>query len=344
MKNFDTFSINKISLMPYINVYRSILPDPEKCVNIIKESEDLEKIGPYISEWERWYDFGFKARLEPTKEEKHWITLNSEHLGMLNEKEQHIFDSQDFLYNQIDGLINYVLKDYISEWASKEKFEEHKHDTNFRGMNSVFPEYIEDWNFLSRKGKWIKCAYDLLRHNAETPKEKEFAIGYHTDNKPSSNIMPGQHQIITVTIYLNDNYDGGEVSFLNEHGAEIITYKPKAGDVTVFPSYKPFFHAAEPVSGEYKYFIRYFLTIMYDGSDEWKEGNEKFGPDVWRQMQQYRIMAEDRSGIHMKNVVYPAKNPNENFLQWSEIYKKQLGTIAVPFFAEKTTYIDGKNL
>ena len=328
--------------MPYINVYKSALPNPEECLEIIKESEDLQKIGPYISIWDRWYDFGEKAQLAPTKDEKHWITLNDQHLGMLSKKDQHIFDTQNFLHVEINELVNFLLKDYISEWTTKEKFEEYKNDLKFNGMNSVFPEYINDWNFLSRNSKWIRCSYDLLKHNSETSKDRDFAIGYHTDNKASSDIMPGSHSIITVTIYLNDDYDGGEVSFLNEQGSEIITYKPKAGDVTIFPSYKPFFHAAEPVSGGHKYFIRYFLTILYDGSPEWKEGNEKFGPEVWKQIQEYRIMAEDKSGIHMKNVIYPGNTPEEKFLKWSDIYRKQIGTTGIPFFAEKNTYINGK--
>lgn len=343
MKAFnDKINIdNKISIFPYINIYQSALPDPDKLLSVIKESENLSKLGPYIDPWERWYEFGEKARLQPHKETKQLTTLNSEHLGMLSAEEDKTFYDQENLFNEIDLAIDTVLKDYVNEWLTKE-LDESKFNSDWHGKKTIFPEHIKDWDIRSRSGNWVHSSYDILKHKSETHKQKKYAIDFHTDNKPSSDRMPGPKPIMTVTIYLNDDYEGGEVSFLNEVGSEIITYKPKAGDITVFPSYKPFFHAAMPVSKNNKYLIRYFCSYYYHGNEDYLSGVEKFGEDVWRKIEEHRIMAEDRSGMHMKNVVFPGEDQMETFKKWSEIFRLQSSTVAIPFFAEKVTYIDGR--
>jgi hypothetical protein len=57
--------------------------------------------------------------------------------------------------------------------------------------------------------------------------------------------------------YVNDNYEGGEISFA-KFG---IKYKPKAGDFVVFPSAFAYAHASEPVLDDG---IKYSLVIMTD--------------------------------------------------------------------------------
>ena len=74
---------------------------------------------------------------------------------------------------------------------------------------------------------------------------------------------PGQHfqehadhgwsYICTVSLvgYLNDDYEGGELSF----GKLGISFKPKAGDLYIFPSTYLFSHRAMPVTSGQKYSI-----------------------------------------------------------------------------------------
>jgi hypothetical protein len=58
--------------------------------------------------------------------------------------------------------------------------------------------------------------------------------------------------------YLNDNYEGGELSFRLQ-GLKI---KPKAGDMYVFPSNYMYPHVAEKVTSG----IKYSLVTMLDYS------------------------------------------------------------------------------
>ncbi len=60
---------------------------------------------------------------------------------------------------------------------------------------------------------------------------------------------------ISVLIYLNDDYEGGEIEFVNFN--EKI--KPKAGTVILFPSNYAYRHIAHPVVSGTKYVITTFL-------------------------------------------------------------------------------------
>lgn len=60
---------------------------------------------------------------------------------------------------------------------------------------------------------------------------------------------------VSVLIYLNDDYDGGEIEFINFN--EKI--KPRAGTVILFPSNYAYRHIAHPVLSGTKYVITTFL-------------------------------------------------------------------------------------
>jgi predicted 2-oxoglutarate/Fe(II)-dependent dioxygenase YbiX len=58
-----------------------------------------------------------------------------------------------------------------------------------------------------------------------------------------------------VLIYLNDDYEGGEIEFVNFD----IKIKPKAGTLIMFPSNYPYSHIAHPVISGTKYAVSTFL-------------------------------------------------------------------------------------
>ncbi|MFY9331785.1 MAG: 2OG-Fe(II) oxygenase [Candidatus Nanopelagicales bacterium] len=63
---------------------------------------------------------------------------------------------------------------------------------------------------------------------------------------------------IATIIYLNDDYEGGEIYF-PEHG---ITIKPKAGDLVSFPDNEDFKHGVKNTKGGVRYTTpRWFTTI-----------------------------------------------------------------------------------
>ena len=150
---------------------------------------------------------------------------------------------------------------------------------------------------------------------APTPNTPEFHMNYHTDFAFSLKDNPGKKSITTTTMYLNDNYLGGEVVYnieprlarpyykRSEQFAEDepyvsgkVVYTPEAGDVVVFPAGNPdylsdegyYFHCVNRVWGGEKYFLSIFNSYEYHGSKEYQEGVEEYGEELWTWLERKR--------------------------------------------------------
>jgi len=89
-------------------------------------------------------------------------------------------------------------------------------------------------------------AFNFVKYEGEG---KHFRI--HADHGPAYNCT------VSAVIYINDNYEGGEIQFprLNNY-----THKPKVGDIAIFPSNYIYEHASLPIKNGTKYSI----VIMTD--------------------------------------------------------------------------------
>jgi len=56
-------------------------------------------------------------------------------------------------------------------------------------------------------------------------------------------------QVLSIVLYLNDDYTGGELYFKNQD----IKIKPEAGSLIAFPSTDPYFHESLTVTSGIKY-------------------------------------------------------------------------------------------
>lgn len=81
--------------------------------------------------------------------------------------------------------------------------------------------------------------FQLLKYN----------IGGHFGSHHDT--YPGSKRSISVLMYLNDDYEGGEVEFVHLN----LKLKPKAGTVILFPPNYPYRHIAHPVTNGTKYAI-----------------------------------------------------------------------------------------
>ena len=231
---------NKQEVMPFVMLYKNALKDYPEVLKIIKDSESNEK-SPI--KWEQWYDFGIQTNLTEHHDD---------------------FESTAYVFNTLNDLINAGYDDYISEWAKEDKIKMYP-SNNLDHWKEVFGGIATHWDYKNNRevlsedfeqctdvmvvsggAGWIKSSISISKHNPDT--QRKYAIGYHLDSSGEI-VTPGPKAILTATIYLNDDYEGGGVSFLNEFGDTVINYKPSAGDLMIFPSAKPFFHAALPLSG-----------------------------------------------------------------------------------------------
>jgi hypothetical protein len=194
-------------------------------------------------------------------------------------------------------------------------------------MSSVFlkttEKYIEEWDF--KLPNWRPSGLSVCRYNISKDSQ-DLAMTYHTDFSNQEKDMPGLKFGITCTIYLNDDYEGGEISFLNIDNGDVIDYKPKAGDVIVFPSSEPYYHGVKAVRKSDKYFIRVFWQWEYEGSPEWLENEKKYGKEKWAEMEKERSIKEFHSGKYHRYIVEDGSN-DTNMNHATPFYKKGYKTI-----------------
>lgn len=306
--------MNKKEIFPFVIVYPNAIKDPEKTLKVIQASE-VSKSTNYFSEWHEWDAFGKKVHLH-----NHPGAATGEH----ESDQKNVVEE---LYNVIYSGYN----DYIAEWAKEEVISEfNKGRPDF--WTPVFGNVVTNWelNHIEDTGEsdgWMKTTVDIARHKLKH--DREYAINYHLDVGDSYE-KPGPRAVISATVYLNDDYDGGGISFLNEFGNTIINYKPKAGDMVIFPSGKPFFHAALASAGGNKYLARHFLTWNTSGSAAWHENEKKFGKEVWEEIAKQVRKSEGEMGMWNKDVYLPGDR-----------IESRVGFNGVPFFAREVIEING---
>jgi len=160
--------------------------------------------------------------------------------------------------------ITYLNKHEISERVSGEELDNTLYlvDQIFGGMERVCKDYASKLNDESRL---------LLMQNVEIKKyETGTFMGAHYDQQEGD-----QRLKYSLVMYLNDDYEGGELSFNVKDG--IITgtenaaredftdpnnndkimfhIKPEAGSVIIFPSTSPYNHTAHLVKSGFKYMV-----------------------------------------------------------------------------------------
>lgn len=143
--------------------------------------------------------------------------------------------------------------------------------------------YMED-NYTSSP-KFMFDSFSLAFYH---PGQK---MSFHTDNQQDRKLIPEYKFHTTALFYLNDDYIGGELTFviLNPEQTEIeqvIQYKPVAGDLIVFPSTIPFYHGSMPTQDGKKYLIRAYWKSYQEPDNYWKMGLSKYGEEQWREMKE----------------------------------------------------------
>lgn len=160
--------------------------------------------------------------------------------------------------------------------------------------------FLDEHN-LKLPEDWQIMGPSFSKYNQDSYVGNGLAMRRHTDYQPWESEVPGYKFALTCTMYLNDTYEGGEISFKIKD--KVIDYKPKPGDVIVFPSGHPNFlcedevylHGVKQISGGDRYLIRCFYQFYYPGSEEWHKNKEKYGEELWAKMERERIEKEANS-------------------------------------------------
>lgn len=89
------------------------------------------------------------------------------------------------------------------------------------------------------------------------PRNSRFAQWVHKDSKPIAidDLGHKDSNHLAGWVYLNDDYDGGEISFINQG----VSFKPKAGDLVLFPGNRHYWYHVASANGS-----RYIMPIWFD--------------------------------------------------------------------------------
>lgn len=317
--------MKKFEVIPQVYVFQDLFPEKDlvRLARIIEDKKNIvdesKKITPMDS---MLYDIhgdtvGDNDSENPLDSWVTWYTFGEKTSFSNKPRPQEIKDPDNkFIYDFKEKLFFHI----------QECFEQYKKD--WVGSGS-WPHFVDDWSI---GGRLNYGNIEILQHYY-TPNQK-FSITFHTDSHEHREQEPGNKHVATITFYINDDYQGGEIEFLNENENSLVTYKPKMGDLTIFPSGLPFWHSAKSVSsGNRKLFIRLFMLWSHDGTDEWKAGLAEHGEEKWKEINKEKIKNQISNGEMDRQVLYSDETPQELHYGKSIIVDK-----------ENRTYIDGRGI
>jgi hypothetical protein len=119
------------------------------------------------------------------------------------------------------------------------------HEKVFQAVRQCVDDYSDSWGVGMR---WYE-AFNFVKYDGPGT---HFKI--HADHGPTYVCT------ISVVVYLNDDYEGGEIWFPR---MDNLTIKPKAGDVLVFPSTFIYEHASQDIKSG----VKYSVVVMTDYND-----------------------------------------------------------------------------
>lgn len=212
-----------------IHVYKNLLNDYNELVAILKNSELNPEASFFFKDWQPWSKFGTYV-FDLGKDDQ----MKEEDIS----KNIDLYNREKYFVNKVNANFNIATDHYLSYYNIKK-------DKDWQKMGPSFAKYTCDNLFFEKN---------------------ENAMVYHTDYQKGKK-NEEKNFAITCTMYLNDDYEGGDLLFKIKD--KIIPYKPKSGDVMVFPSGHPnilsedcqYEHAVTKVSKKDKHFIRCFYMI-----------------------------------------------------------------------------------
>lgn len=287
-------------IYPYIIVYNGVFEDVEKMYRIAKDIGNSEE--GIFENWKPWYEFGEKV-------ERFGINFNTSVKEMKfawdhDEPKTDKGKDQKYFICELVKSFHIVNNDFMSRFNLDI---DTLHVSN--PINSMYSEtYDSQQSVVSEINTWRWTGPSLCKYFDDAGKGLPLAMNYHSDFIREPIKTPGYKFAITTTTYLNDDYEGGEVEFIIDN--KIFAYKPKAGDLLVFPSGHPeiltengkvYLHGVKNNLNGEKYFTRMYWQKYYPGDKEWFENEKKYGRDEWISMQK-EIMAEYMEKVQRKNL------------------------------------------
>jgi hypothetical protein len=272
-------------IYPFIFVYKNLYPDHDVLRLAIEQSIENNKEHTAISKWVPWFVFGIYCDILGVNSLSDQI--ENLILGLSNGEKG---------YEAVDSALGILKKELTI--TSRISHAVNSAISHYIGVNKInVPEnsYITTANI----GRYDPNV-DLSEFSDDRERKYVSTMNFHTDYQMGEWYWPGEKFLLTATSYLNDDYSGGEIIFSIKQ-KEII-YKPKAGDLLVFPSGsplfpggEPYFHAVGLIKDNYKFLVRNYLKHSVEkGEQKWYDGISKYGEIEWLEIAKKRLNAHNQ--------------------------------------------------
>lgn len=130
---------------------------------------------------------------------------------------RNFYSNKDFELYKISSTVNYISQFAISFYCQEKRISE----------------------------PWLPDFFTIKKYDVNVD------MGPHVDSNDPTDI---NHPVLSGVIYLNSDYEGGEIEFPNQK----IKIKPESGSLIIFPSTKPYYHHPQKIIRGHKYMIPLF--------------------------------------------------------------------------------------
>ena len=214
-------------------------PKSEKLLEEIDTSDNKELLHSVIPKWADWVDGGPVKQINEDGSFE-WVQVldyEGSYRGSVKAVDwDRAINEQNSMWPRIE-----VLPDY-----------DEAHSEAYEILRCIDEPYRELLNIWAKKtgneypSTWVTKNYTIRRYKTGG------AMGAHIDKNADN---PENSMDWTALIYLNDDYEGGEVIF-EDHG---LSLKPSAGSIIFFPCLEP--HSVNKITSGTKTYIFLFIHL-----------------------------------------------------------------------------------
>jgi predicted 2-oxoglutarate/Fe(II)-dependent dioxygenase YbiX len=223
----DLNNLEYEEIIPKVFLYKNLFPATKTFNAVLNESQLKPEKSFLFKNWEQWSRFG-----------SYVVKWTFSPKDEFNQTPKYL--KEKFFIEATNQIFQATTKHYLSH-----------HNV----------EVKEDWTIMGPSF----CKYETSGVQEKHLEDNGLVMAYHTDYVGYDDAQPDF--ALTCTMYINDNYEGGDVAF--KVGKDDYVYKPQAGDVMVFPSGHPDLlseenvcvHGVKKITSGIKYFIRIFYQI-----------------------------------------------------------------------------------
>jgi hypothetical protein len=242
--NIDNFK--KVTVAPQIVIYKDLFKQSNSLIECANSDNSI------FGTWDQWFSQGYRKGID-----------GEYYPNILDTDSDEVIKEKKIIQNFIE-TVRFIRKDYFSDYNKE---------------NSIWPKFVYDWNkmLIEPEGydidifKWSDSKISVTKFNMG-----EIMMPYHVDDWDREEDFAYLKNIVTINIYLNNDYEGGEICAYDLNTNKSYVYKPSAGDAVVMPSHSPFYHAVKYFKGADRYFIRTFFKYDYKGAGIHKDKEELF--------------------------------------------------------------------